>query len=272
MSANCEASGPILRWAGSKRQILSELRMFLPSDAKRYVEPFCGSACFFFDVQPVAAILGDINAELIGTYRTIRRSTKGVWKHYQAFRPTKNNYYRLRKLSPISLKSEKRAARFLFLNRYCFNGLFRTNKSGMFNVPYGGSTQRILTERHLASAASALRRAQLITGDFQETLSHVRRGDFVYLDPPYALNSRRIFFEYHENTFSTIDLSRLSNELRRIDYVGAWFLLSYADTHDTRRIFSEWFLKRVITRRNIAGFTSSRKRSHELLVANFPLF
>jgi len=262
---------PLLRWAGSKRQLLDELKFYWPPTAKRYVEPFCGSACLFFNVAPKHAVLGDINGDLVGTYRAIRTNPTNVWRQYRAIRATKIEYYRVRRKSPSELKPTARAARFLFLNRYCFNGLYRTNKQGHFNVPYGGCKQPSLYPSSLLAASKLLRRAKFISGDFENTLSEVKAGDFVYLDPPYALESRRIFSEYDKNGFSVRDLDRLCDELRRISASGAWFLLSYADTQATRVLFKEWFTRRIVTRRNIAGFAGHRKKSHELLVANFPL-
>lgn len=261
----------LLRWAGSKRQIVDDLLSYWPPLAKRYVEPFCGSACLFFHKKPKAAVLGDINKELIFAYQTIRRMPQSTWRQFRRIRPNKREYYRIRGQSPALLSASQRSARFLFLNRYCFNGLFRTNRAGNFNVPYGGRKQAQLHSKDLRVASELLKRATLVTGDFEKTLRRVRPRDFVYLDPPYALESRRIFSEYDRNAFAIKDLNRLSDELGRIDHLGAWFLLSYADTPATRARFSEWFTRRMVTRRNIAGFAGHRRNSYELLVANFPL-
>lgn len=256
-------SQPFIRWAGSKRQHLPLLKSFWSDTFSRYVEPFAGSAILFFNLNPARALLGDINKELISTFKTVRDHPTQVHKTLKAIPKGPIHYKRVRK------ENLERAARFIYLNRFCFNGLYRTNLKGEFNVPYGGKRSgSIPTQEHLIGSARHLKRATLFCGDFQETLSKVRRGDFVYLDPPYAVSNRRIFTEYGEKPFTVPDIEVLGKLLSRIDRKGAKFVLSYADCSEARKAFVQWKTKRVLTRRSVAGFHGARRNAYELCVTN----
>lgn len=260
---------PILRWAGSKRKILPILASFWRPTFHRYVEPFAGSAALFFKVQPEAAILGDINADLMETYSVLRDRPDDVHKAVSKLPRSEDDYYKIRGRNINRLGALGRAVRFVYLNRHCFNGIYRTNTKGEFNVPYAhtrpGSVPTIETFRQ---NGALLQRAILKTGDFGAVLSAVKRNDFVYLDPPYAVTNRRVFRQYDKREFSTRDLERLVEHLKRIDRVGATFVVSYADCTEARTLLSHWNLRRLRVRRHIAGFVSDRRSAMELLVTN----
>jgi DNA adenine methylase len=264
-----EKMEPIVRWAGSKRQLLPKLSAFWPKSAKRYVEPFCGSACLFFHLEPDSALLGDLNPELIMAYRVLRTNPELVCECLRRFESGPDAYYRIRAIKVHTLCEAEIAARFIYLNRYCFNGIYRTNKSGDFNVPYGApkSDTGIDFDRILAGAA-LLRRTELINGDFEATLDQVQKDDFVYLDPPYAVEDRRIFAEYHESTFKLLDLDRLNSRLQELDKMGALFVISYADSKEARKLLAPWRTQRVRARRHIAGFSNKRRFAFELMATN----
>jgi DNA adenine methylase len=153
------------------------------------------------------------------------------------------------------------------LNRFCFNGIYRTNRAGEFNVPFGGSRSGSLPSlKSLREASRLLKRAKLVDGDFGRTLSTVRAGDFVYLDPPYWLETRRMFREYDPNVFSEKHLNRLADHLDRLEDLRVDFVLSYADSPQARQLAKGRAMTRTIVRRNIAGFAASRRRSVELIV------
>jgi DNA adenine methylase len=258
-----------VRWAGSKRLLLTQLRRYWPGGASRYVEPFCGSACLFFDIQPSCAILGDLNEELIWTYRVVRNNPGLFLESFRRIRFCRKNYYKLRSTHPSQMAEADRAARFLFLNRACFNGIYRTNLKGEFNVPYGPpKSGRILDEKWVTSASTALSRALLVRGDFETTLDHVQSGDFVYLDPPYCLKDRRMFSEYLPGSFSTSDLERLASRLRRLDERNAKFVITYADSPEARNLLRNWRPRRVRVRRHVAGFSHHRRYAYELIASN----
>jgi DNA adenine methylase len=245
--------------------------MYWKPHHRRYVEPFAGSACLFFDLMPASAILGDNNSALMETYRVVRDDPESLYRRLVRIRRDSDTYYRWRSLNPRSLDRESRALRFVYLNRNCFNGIYRTNGSGDFNVPYGGKRglpSGKLEKDDFLRCAQQLTRASLVSGDFSKTLSLVGKGDFVYLDPPYATEARRVFRQYGAKTFQTGDVPELARQLRRIDKLGAQFLVSYADCTEARKLASEWIAIRLLVRRNIAGFAGHRRNACEWLISN----
>jgi DNA adenine methylase len=234
------------------------------------VEPFAGSACLFFSVAPKEAILGDNNRELINVYRVLRESPERIHRRLVAIPRDSQSYYRWRKKDPRKLDSETRALRFVYLNHNCFNGIFRTNVKGQFNVPFGTKLSTYLSREEFVSCSEALANVKLVSGDFQITLREVRKGDFVYLDPPYAVTSRRVFREYGKKSFATDDVERLSLELERIHGVGAHFIVSYADCKEARSLASNWHSEKFLVQRHVAGFSDHRMRSFEWIIHNMP--
>ena len=262
---------PIFRWAGSKRKLLRILQANVSPSYCTYIEPFAGSACLFFALHPPRSVLGDFNAHLIQAYRTIAHFPERVHEAASRFPVLAVEYYRLRSLNPTSLPPIARAARFLYLNRYCFNGVYRTNKAGLFNVPRGRNTGRIPSLASMISGADALRTANLVAGDFRKVLRYVRQNDFVYLDPPYAKADERYSGEYGYGAFSSTDFPSLSAELNTIHDKGATFLLSYRYSPKIRLELARWNSSIVSVRRHVAGFNDHRTTVKELLVSNAPL-
>jgi DNA adenine methylase len=262
---------PFLRWAGSKRKQLSRLSAFWSNRHTGYVEPFAGSACLFFAIAPSRAVLGDSNAELIHVYQVVRDRPERLFSRLNKISRDIQTYNRLRALKPESLDAETRALRFLYLNRNCFNGIYRTDVEGRFNVPMGRESGAYPTKKDLLRCAELLQRASLVVGDFQHTLKRVTAGDFVYLDPPYAMNSRRMFREYGKEIFTTADIPRLADCLTEIRDIGADFLVSYADCRESRALARNWNAVRLPIRRYIAGFVGARKMAYEWLITNLPL-
>lgn len=261
-----------IRWAGSKKALLPMLRQYWQGGEGRYIEPFCGSACLFFDLEPKEALLGDLNGELISAYNTIGAQPMRVFECLMRLPINKKTYYRLRSIKPDGLSDSERAARFLYLNRLAFNGIYRTNKSGQFNVPYGKPKSRVkFGFEELMAAATLLKRAALMHCDFETMLSAARSEDFVYLDPPYAVSARRIFAEYHPDTFSEKDLERLQNSLVGLNRLGAKFVISYADSAEGRALVRPWNHKRIRTKRNVAGFVGARRTAYEVVATNLEL-
>lgn len=262
-------SKPFLRWAGSKRKLLPVLISSAPSSYRRYVEPFAGSACLFFALHPKNAILGDINAELLATYKTLKEHPRLVSRQAEAYERA-DDYYGLRSQDPSALDSITQAARFLYLNRHCFNGVYRTNRHGQFNVPKGQHTGRIPTSTHLYRCSVALRAATLRRGDFERCLAGVGQDDFVYLDPPYAIGDRPTFGEYGYGSFESSDIARLIARLKKLDKSGAKILLSYAESPDMLRALPrQWKVRLVGTQRHVAGFARHRRKVEEVLVSNY---
>src|SRR5260370_20078520 len=187
--------GPFLRWAGSKRRLLPVLQTFWTKKHKRYIEPFAGSACLFFAIKPPKAILGDLNPELIATYIEVKYRIEAVLRELKRLKPEdKEEYNRLRAIDTSTLSPPARSARFIYLNRFCFNGIYRTNLLGQFNVPYSGvRCGGFPSDETFEKCAGRLRIARFMKGDFECVLQQAKKGDLVYMDPPFAVRARRGF-------------------------------------------------------------------------------
>lgn len=260
---------PFLRWAGSKKRLLPKLVSYWDNGFSRYIEPFMGSAALFFEIKPSNAILSDMNSELVEAFIAVRNHPRAVYNRLLHFPLGKDAYYQIRQKDASKLPTLDRVARFVYLNRFCFNGLYRTNKKGQFNVPYAASkTGRLPSLKELYTVAKALSVAQIKTADFEETLQNLQPGDFVYMDPPYAVQNRRIFCQYGPDCFGTEDLNRLASALPFIDHCGATFLVSYAMCREALDAFKGWHIRRAQTQRSIAGFSRHRRKAWELLVSN----
>jgi DNA adenine methylase len=260
---------PFLRWAGSKRQLLPTLAAYWKPSFNRYIEPFAGSARLFFHICPQQAILGDINSELIHTYRQLIAAPHCVINATSRWCGDEKTYYRVRALRPDRLSHPTRAARFIYLNRYCFNGLYRTNLNGDFNVPYGGLKSGQISGRHILKACStALRRAKLIAGDFEKVLELAETGDFVYMDPPFSTTSRRVFVEYDKAGFNSADITRLRASLNKLARRRVAFLVSYADSPEADYLSEGFDRKFVSVKRSIAGFAGARAATNEVLISH----
>lgn len=260
---------PVFRWAGSKRKQLAVLMGMVPVKYSRYFEPFAGSASLFFAIRPPMAVLGDFNTELIAAYRVIRDHPRRVVRRAMAWRQGQRQYESLRATDPAMLDDVSRAARFLYLNRYCFNGVYRTNRRGEFNVPMGSRTGNIPPERVFFRCSRALKSADLRAVDFEDCLGDLKRGDFAYLDPPYTSRSRCTYGEYGYGGFGGGDHDRLIRCLKRIDSAGGAFLLSYAaDPGLLESLPKSWTRLDLSVRRHVAGFTMHRQSIAEVLVSN----
>ena len=260
---------PFLRWAGSKKQLVGLMAHYWTGERTRYVEPFAGSARFFFQLEPPSALLGDLNADLMSMYGAVKDFPTELHAALSQWENSEEDYYRARELDPDSLSQIDKAARFIYLNRFCFNGLYRTNKVGKFNVPYGGSkTGSTPSQEELKAASQLLTHVTLVCTDFEATLKDIRDEDFVYLDPPFTTNGKRVFNDYGPQPFGSRDLNRLRKALEKLDKIGAAFLLSYADCPEGRQLAQDFKTTEVTTKRNIAGFASRRSVTTELLVTN----
>lgn len=260
---------PFLRWAGSKRQLLPVLNRYWDAENhRRYVEPFAGSACLFFCVAPPQAILGDINAELMSTYRQVKFRVNSVISSLECLRKGRGQYYSLRAADLLRMGAADRAARFIYLNRYCFNGLYRTNRAGRFNVPYGGEKSGGLpAASHLRTVSRLLRSAELVCGDFETVLERTSCGDFVYMDPPFSVKARRVFNEYDRCVFSSEGVKRLRRWMERLADQRVSFLVSYAACEEADFLRKGFKATQVKVKRNISGFCGSRCHSNEILIS-----
>lgn len=263
------ANAPLLRWAGSKKKLLPLLQQAAPTNIRRYIEPFAGSAVLFLRLRPGKAILSDINADLIHTYEVVRTRPDAVWRLASSWSTQEEFYYTLRAVDAATLSAEERAARFVYLNRFCFNGVYRTNLQGAFNVSRGKGCLSIPSRAQFRLFAQQLASVDLRCTDFRKTVARAGRDDFLYLDPPYAGTGNRDRGEYGLGSFKAEDMERLAVGVERASERGAKILMSYADQPDVLRRFRGWHVRKLQVTRNVSGFTGARRRAAEVILSNY---
>ncbi len=206
------------------------------------------------------------------TYEQVKNNIDNVLSTLNKMEIGKQYYMDLRSLDPNELSPTTRAARFIYLNRFCFNGLYRTNRLGQFNVPYSGyRTGNIPSNDLLKQCSSQLKKTNLITGSFELTLENALPGDFIYMDPPFSVNGRRIFNEYDVAVFNQRQIKLLRDWLIILDNKRIAFLVSYAESEEGEFLGHGFYKEVVSVRRNIAGFASNRRIANELLITNIKL-
>lgn len=263
------APKPFVKWVGGKQSLASRLVKEFPTDFERLYEPFVGGGSIFLSVGPHKAVVGDHNRWLIDTYRAIRDSWQNVADILDSLPNTKDDYLRIRRILPSSLRLEERAAHFIYLNKTCFRGLFRVNKKGEFNVPYGEYDRRYYDPGNLEAVSISLSETDIRYGDFERTLHDVTKDDFVYLDPPYyKLSGFSDFNRYTEDQFREQDHLRLGALCRELDSRGVRWAVSNSNTEFVRHIFSGFNIIEVETRREI-NLNSKKRDIVELLIKNY---
>lgn len=255
------ACRPLLKWAGGKTQLLGEIRSRMPHRFGRYIEPFVGGGALFFSLRPVGGVIADKNPELVNLYRAVAEDVRGVIRHLRRYRNSEDVFYAVRLQDWTALSAAEAAARTLFLNRTGFNGLYRVNRSGRFNVPFGRyKNPLVVDEEALESAGKLLSVTTILCADFRDVLPDVARsGDFVFLDPPYLPVSRYADFRrYNPDPFSLADHAALAEEVERLHARGCHVILTNGNhpfVHEAYRAFSVEVIK---TRRSIAASGGSR--------------
>ncbi len=272
-SAGIVALRPFLKWAGGKRQLLPRILTLVPPRVRTYVEPFLGGGALFFALAArrrfERAVLGDFNGELISCYEAVRDDVEGVIAKLAGLRNTPDVYYEIRRQNPERLKPAARAARLIYLNRCGYNGLYRVNRGGLFNVPFGRYARpKICDPERLRAASQALAGVELVQGDFARVMARRRlgAGDFVYLDPPYVPISKTASFTGYAGAFSMDDQERLAELLRRLAAKRVPAVLSNSDCADTRRLYDGLAMESLPARRAINSVAARRGPVAELLV------
>ncbi len=264
---------PFVKWAGGKRQILKELISRVPGNFKTYYEPFVGGGALLFELSPPKAVISDLNYELINAYTVVRDRVEELIEDLKSHRNERDYYYRIRSVNPEELDPVKRASRFIYLNRTCYNGLYRVNRRGEFNVPFGSyKNPRICDEDNLRAVSEYLRSndVKILGGDYREVLRSAEEGDFVYLDPPYAPVSRTAgFTDYVAGGFGEEDQIMLREEVRRLTSRGVRVLLSNSDTEFVRELYRGFVVESVSALRAINCRGDSRSDHRELIIRNY---
>jgi DNA adenine methylase len=207
---------------------------------------------------------------LIATYIEVKYRIGGVLQELKKLKPeNKEVYKQLRGMDTSAMSAPGRAARFIYLNRYCFNGIYRTNLLGQFNVPYSGvRCGGFPADDVFQKCSSRLRSARFVQGDFEKVLVQANRGDLVYMDPPFAVRARRVFRQYDPSTFTHEDIARLRSWMLKLNAARINFVVSYAESEEADTLRRNFSYETVTVRRNIAGFTGSRIQTNELLISN----
>lgn len=248
----------------------------LPERIRTYYEPFVGSAAVFFALASEkrfqSAVLGDQNPELINVYRALQNDVRGLIKALSRHRYDRDTYYAVRDLDPTQLDEAERAARTIYLNKAGFNGLYRVNRSGQFNVPFGRHTNpTICDEPRLRRAAELLQSVSLEVADFATLCKAARRNDAVYFDPPYVpLSKTSNFTAYHQKVFDESEHQRLADLFGKLADKGVGVVLSNSYTPLTRKLYAQWSLKKIMVSRPINSKTTHRGNVAELLVCVAP--
>jgi len=262
---------PFLKWVGGKTQLLEQFAALLPSKFGRYFEPFVGGAALFFHLRPDAATLIDMNSELIDCYLAIRDDVEGVIEELRKHKYESKHYYAVRSLDPLKLSLRRRAARTIFLNKTGFNGLYRVNREGRFNVPFGRHTRPSFGDpANLRACSAALRGVTLYVGDFASVLDDAKPEDFVYFDPPYVpVSDTADFTSYVANGFGWDQQERLANVFCTLAERGVHVMLSNSDVPRLRKLYSGFQIDVVQAARNINSNTARRGRVSEVVVRSF---
>jgi DNA adenine methylase len=271
------ATKPVLKWAGGKRKLAPRIVAQLPERIHTYFEPFLGSAAVFFHLAATDrfehAVLADSNGALMDVYVALKKDVDRLLrvleqKRYRAL--GEEEYYSVRALDPAKLDCFERAARTIYLNKTGYNGLYRQNRSGQFNVPFGRYKKpTIYKEATLRAAAAALGKAKLVVADFEKVVANAGPGDAVYFDPPYVPVSRTAYFtSYAKEAFGEREHERLAEVFGELSKRRVQAVLSNSDTEWTRQLYRSWKMEHLVVPRPINSNASKRGGVGELLVAN----
>jgi DNA adenine methylase len=264
-------SRPFLKWAGGKGRLIEQLRPRLPERYGAYFEPFAGGAALFFALGPERASLTDVNAELIDCYCAVRDRVEDVIVALRKHRYGREQYYRVRAQDPARLSLPARAARTIFLNKTGYNGLYRVNRAGKFNVPMGRYTNPTVCDpENLRACSAALQKVDIARRDFAEQASRARAGDFVYFDPPYdPLSPTAAFTSYAAGGFGPDAQRRLAEVFADLARRGVHAVLSNSDTPLVRELYRGFRITPILAARSINSRGSRRGKVGEVVVTSF---
>ncbi len=266
---------PIVKWVGGKRQLMFELLKNMPKSYNRYFEPFIGGGALFFELQPENAYISDMNEELINLYTVVRDNVYELIDDLSKHEVSKEYFLEIRNIDRTEkyaeLSNVERASRFIYLNRTCFNGMYRVNSQGQFNVPFGHyKNPRIIDENNLLNCSELLKKTEIKCADFSEILTKVKKGDFVYFDPPYVpLNETSSFTSYTKDGFDIDMQIKLRDVCDELDSMGVKFMLSNSDTKLVKELYANYEIKKVFASRAINANADGRGKITEVLVRNY---
>lgn len=263
---------PFLKWVGGKTQLLPVLLKLIPDFSGTYYEPFLGGGALYFELAPKKAVIADLNQELIDCYTAIRDDVDSVIQILKKHKYQKEYFYRVRAQKPFELSLPERAARMIYLNRAGFNGLYRVNKKGEFNVPFGRyNNPTICDELNLRGCAHHLNGVELRCEMFEDVVKTCKPGDFVYFDPPYIpLSNTAYFTAYEKGKFGMADQERLATVFDELSKRGVHAMLSNSDVPWMRSRYQHHHIHSVSATRMVNSKGSKRGPVGEVIVTSFP--
>ena len=271
---------PVLKWVGGKRQLLPEIKKYIPKTYTTYYEPFVGGGALLFELQPSKAIVNDLNKELIDLYKVIQFNVDDLINELSKpqYTNTQEQYYAIRELDRKieeynKLTTIQKAARIIYLNKTCYNGLYRVNSAGEFNSPFGSYKNPNIINAPVLKAVNNYFNNAIITfksEDFETSLKGIKRGAFVYFDPPYApISETSNFTGYNESGFGKEEQIRLKNLCDKLNEKNVKFLLSNSDCEFIRNLYKNYEIISVKAKRAINSKADSRGEVGEVLIRNY---
>lgn len=266
---------PFLKWAGGKRQLIRQMIKYFPKNFNAYIEPFVGGGALFFYILPTKGILIDINRELINCFKVIKNNVRELIELLKTHKNEKNYYYQIRALdrapeSYSKLSDVEKASRTIYLNRCCYNGLYRVNRKGQFNVPFGRyKNPKFCDEENLEAVSNSLENIKILHGSFEICLNYAEAGDFVYFDPPYhPLSQTASFTSYTKEDFGKKSQRKLYDVFKCLDERGCKLLLSNSYNDFILDLYTDYQVVLLNAKRAINSDASKRGTIKEVLVLN----
>ncbi|MFO8017537.1 MAG: DNA adenine methylase [Promethearchaeia archaeon] len=266
---------PFLKWAGGKRQLIPQMDEYFPDDFHRYIEPFVGGGAIFFYLLPEKAILNDINSDLINCYRVIKSEVIPLIHALKRHENEEDYYYEIRKKDRMEEYSNwsavKKASRIIYLNRCCYNGLYRVNSKGQFNVPFGRyKNPTFCDQENLMAIHKALQNTKLLNKSYEFVLDLAQKGDFIYFDPPYhPISESSSFTSYTKNDFGKTDQKNLAEIYHKLDKKGCYLMLSNSYCQFITDLYEKYEINLIKASRAINSDASKRGPIKEVLVLNY---
>ena len=270
---------PFLKWAGGKRQLLAQIRERMPREYNRYYEPFIGGGAVVFDLLPEYALINDINEALINAYVQIRENVDSFLDNINRIDSAigedgKAYYYSMRNLYNMKLEKMEYdielAALFVFLNKHCFNGLYRVNSKGLFNVPYNNSKRVSCDEESIRMTSDYLKRVTITTGDFEDACRNAGRGDFVFLDSPYAPLNPTSFESYTKEGFTLESHERLARLYDELTERGCYCMLTNHNTELIEQLYgNKGYTISVVNVKRMINSDANNRKGQEVIICNY---
>ena len=278
MSNNMKVA-PFLKWAGGKRQLLNQIKERMPKEYNDYYEPFIGGGAVLFELQPEKATINDINISLINVYRQVKDNTEEFIElvnklDSEMWEDGKEYYLNIReKYNDKLLKKEydlELAALFTFMNKHCFNGLYRVNKKGLFNVPYNKSRRTSIEEEAVRETAKFLKTVNILEGDFEEACKDAKKGDFIFFDSPYAPLNPTSFEAYTKEGFDVESHKRLAELYDKLTERGCYCMLTNHNTEFINELYSnKGYRIDVVSVKRMINSDASNRKGEEVIICNY---